>query len=144
MLKFKGFEIFYDESDNEWRCEILGIVKDGLKKVKDAITKQLAAELKAEPIECYHVSWRHNNVPQTVMITSFTEDGKFAWVRDERGREKHFCHDLYKHTPQNKSILDKAVELHRQIDVLRGQISEMEKGLEYVESPFNNDNKEQE
>lgn len=127
--EYRGIEITYIESLNQWSAELDRDMNDGslagLKKKLDAFFKK---ESEYREMPCLRIGggWREREALQKVTITSVTPENE-VWVRDEKGkREKVYessRNKLVKETPENLAIYEEIKKLEEQRLAIQKQIA---------------------
>lgn len=134
-LEYKGFEIHYEESDNEWvvfaSYSRIGRYKS-LKTAKEAADRRIKEASKIEPFNAYIPCGRYENDYRKVKITSINEKGE-AWITDgNKNRSKHDG-EIYKDTPENEAAIAEIHALNKEISKLDVKRSHLKYSLEQVE-----------
>ena len=134
MDKYKSFQIRFEEREDKF----VAYDKDGeevradqsLRNLKTWLDDSLKKEFKCIPIYLYS-----DEKIRTGTITSFNSQNKEAWlVRDDKSREKldwRWEHNVYAQTKENLKVLEKLVEIHKQMHKLE---TEEEKTKEFLSS----------
>ena len=133
-LEYKGFEIRYEESSNEW-VVFASFSRVGryesLIKARDAADRRIKEASKIEPFNGFVSRGRYDGTYKKVKITSINEKGE-AWITDGKGRSKH-GEEIYKDTPENEAAIEKIHALNKEISKLEAERSNLKYGLEKVD-----------
>jgi hypothetical protein len=117
VVVYKGFDITYNEDNDRWNVEVddgKWFTRQGLAKAKTAVDEFLKRDLKTARFTAWSAKWGNvcNRVPVTV--TSFTEDGKSAWVVAQDGaREKVSLTQLFQDCAENLKLFAEYDELEK-------------------------------
>jgi len=123
QIVYKGIEIFYNENDEIYTCEIADYVnkRQSLKVLKGIIDKQIKTEESFIPIKAYMFQY---DTPKVITIVSPVERtgyGEIVWIKDENGkRTKERIDSIYLWCVENEKIF-------KAVDTLEKQITELSK-----------------
>lgn len=140
VVVYKDFEITYDEFSDRWSVEIDSgkwRERQSLALAKKAVDDWHRREMKTNRFDVYREGrWRNTDnglAARIVSLTSFTDDGKAAWIVDENGkRGKELLTDLYVKNAHNDDIFTRISELKKNREEIDKSIDELRVGLETV------------
>ena len=134
-VDYKGYEITYSESCDDWECSLGG--RKTLKRVKSLIDKHTADEETFERFDAFFVE-TYSGVkayPQysVVTVTSKATYNTY-WVtgKDNGGdvkRRKVAAHNLYRVTPDHQESVKTLKSLDVRLDEVRNEISDAKNGF---------------
>lgn len=135
QTEYRDHTISYNESSDAWECDAFASRQGSptLTHAKERIDKLLEPKPdkpKFTPVEVWASQFKFNTGWVKIKLTSQTEDGYWASLKGER--EKLGKHNLYRlkaATTENDATIAKINGLNNRIEVLRGEISDLEKKL---------------
>lgn len=127
-LEYKGFNIYYDEYDEQWELtNPSGYQNQSLKKVKQYVDRLCKKDFKSFQVYCGG-SW--NNSWKLATVTSIDEEGQF-WLSLENSRQKSSPESCMKITENNNKLIEEITDLNNQITKLEESRNILKTKLEY-------------